>query len=169
MASPVSTVPKYRKICQCRPRFRPTLPWLWCSCTGPQRMLAYLDAARTNHRIFWSNRRGMNPCGSSLTNIPHRPPDSRHLAFFFDSGIIIRCLLAVWQETHEDRLLEVATAAAHGMSAFRSSGDYHPILTLPDKKLRCHEPRNGPPRPVAIRRSRRWPGGNWRPSPATRS
>jgi hypothetical protein len=59
---------------------------------------------------------------------------SRHLAYFFDCGIIIRSLLAVWQETHEERLLEVAVKAAHGMSGFWTGRDYHAILTLPDKK-----------------------------------
>jgi hypothetical protein len=64
---------------------------------------------------------------------PSPTPESRHMAYFFDCGIIIRGLLAVWQETHDDRLLDVATAAAHGMPAFRTNVDYHPILMLPDK------------------------------------
>jgi hypothetical protein len=63
---------------------------------------------------------------------PH--PDSAHLTYFFDSGIIVRGLIAVWEETREDRLLDIAIDAASGMSAFRSGDDYHPILTLPDKK-----------------------------------
>jgi hypothetical protein len=92
----------------------------------------YLDAARRTTGFLvdrvWDE---------SLRIFPYEHPsptaDSRHLAYFFDSGIIIRSLVAVWQETREDRLLEVATAAAHGMSAFWTGRDYHPILTLPDK------------------------------------
>jgi hypothetical protein len=91
----------------------------------------YLDAARRTTDFLvnqaWDESLQLFPYEH-----PSPTPDSRHLAYFFDSGIIIRSLLAVWQETREDRLLEVATAAAHGMSAFRSGRDYHPILTLPD-------------------------------------
>ena len=65
---------------------------------------------------------------------PSPTPESRHLAYFFDCGIIIRGLLAVWRETHDDRLLDAAVRAAHGMSGFWSGRDYHPILTLPDKE-----------------------------------
>jgi hypothetical protein len=65
---------------------------------------------------------------------PSPTADSLHLAYFFDSGIIIRGLVAVWRETRDDRLLDVATRASHGMSAFWSGRDYHPILTLPDKE-----------------------------------
>jgi hypothetical protein len=65
---------------------------------------------------------------------PSPSPESRHLTYFFDTGIIIRSLLDVWRETREDRLLETATAAAHGMSAFWTGREYHPILILPDKK-----------------------------------
>jgi hypothetical protein len=59
--------------------------------------------------------------------------DSPH-AYFFDSGIIIRGLLAVWRITKEQKLLDRAVEAAHGMlSAFYSGVDYHPILELPAK------------------------------------
>lgn len=93
----------------------------------------YLDAARrTAHFLVdqaWDKELQLFPYEH-----PSPTPESRHLAFFFDSGIIIRCLLDVWEETREDRLLEVATAAAHGMSAFSTGRDYHAILTLPEKK-----------------------------------
>jgi hypothetical protein len=65
---------------------------------------------------------------------PSPTAESQHLAYFFDCGIIVRGLLAVWRETHDERLLEVVVCAAHGMSAFWSGCDYHPILTLPDKE-----------------------------------
>ncbi|HEY3825614.1 MAG TPA: hypothetical protein VGL82_13705 [Bryobacteraceae bacterium] len=56
-------------------------------------------------------------------------------SYFFDCGIIIRGLLAVWRETKEDQLLETSAAAAHAMIAdFHSGRDYHPILSLPNKE-----------------------------------
>ncbi len=59
---------------------------------------------------------------------------SRHLAFFFDSGIIVRGLLAVWRITREQKLLDAAVTAAHGMLRdFHSGSDLHPILVLPQK------------------------------------
>jgi hypothetical protein len=58
-----------------------------------------------------------------------------HLSYFFDSGIIIRGLLAVWRETGDERLLEISRAAAHGMIAdFRAGKEYHPILALPERE-----------------------------------
>jgi hypothetical protein len=92
----------------------------------------YLDAARRTADFLVDQA-----WDSALQIFPYEHPsptaDSRHLAYFFDCGIIIRGLLAVWRETHDDHLLEVAVRAAHGMSAFWSGRDYHPILTLPDK------------------------------------
>jgi hypothetical protein len=93
----------------------------------------YLDAARQTTTFLTDH--AWDPALQMFAyEHPSPTADSRHLTYFFDSGIIIRCLIAVWQETREDRLLEIATAAAHGMSAFRAGGDYHAILTLPDKQ-----------------------------------
>jgi hypothetical protein len=93
----------------------------------------YLDAARRTADFLVDQ--AWDP---TLHIFPYEHPsptaDSRHLAYFFDCGIIIRGLLAVWRETHDDRLFDVAVRAAHGMSAFWSGGDYHPILTLPDRE-----------------------------------
>lgn len=67
--------------------------------------------------------------------VEHPPGESAHHAYFFDCGIVIRGLLAVWRETREDQLLEVSSDAAHAMIAdFHSGRDYHPILALPEKK-----------------------------------
>ena len=66
---------------------------------------------------------------------PSPSPESRHHSYFFDSGIIIRGLLAVWRHTSNQKLLDVASAAAHGMIAdFHAGPDYHPILDLPAKE-----------------------------------
>lgn len=65
---------------------------------------------------------------------PSPSPVSDHLAYFFDCGIIIRGLISVWNVTREQRLLDRAVEAAHGMLRdFRAADGYHPILQLPDK------------------------------------
>lgn len=65
---------------------------------------------------------------------PSPSAECDHLSYFFDCGIIIRGLLAVWGETADGQLLEVARAAAHSMIAdFHAGGDYHPIISLPGK------------------------------------
>ena len=65
---------------------------------------------------------------------PLSSPECEHRAYFFDTGIIIRGLLAVWRETREARLLGIAHAASHGMvQNFRAENDFHPILELPAK------------------------------------
>jgi hypothetical protein len=62
--------------------------------------------------------------------------------YFFDCGIIIRGLAAVWRETKESRLIEIASEASHGMIRdFRAGRCYHPILTLPGKQPLACEPR----------------------------
>lgn len=73
-----------------------------------------------------------------LAIFPYEHPSpsevSRHLAFFFDSGIIVRGLLAVWRITKEQKLLDAAVRAAQGMlTDFHSGADFHPILNLPEK------------------------------------
>jgi hypothetical protein len=66
---------------------------------------------------------------------PSPSAESAHQAWFFDCGIVVRGLLAVWRETGDAQLLEIASAAAHGMIAnFRTGHDYHPILSLPGKE-----------------------------------
>jgi hypothetical protein len=94
---------------------------------------AYLDAARRT-ADFLVNQAWDESLQIFPYEHPSPSPDSSHLAYFFDSGIIILGLLAVWRETNEDRLLEIAVAAARGMNAFQANRDYHPIITLPRKK-----------------------------------
>jgi hypothetical protein len=70
---------------------------------------------------------------------------SEHRAYFFDTGVIVRGLLAVWRETNETRLLDIARAASRGMiEKFRAEHDYHPILALPDR--------------IPLPRTRKWSG-----------
>ena len=94
----------------------------------------YLDRARKTAnfliRVAWSEE---------LQTFPFEHPspsvESEHRAYFFDCGIIIRGLLAVWRQTGDEELLHVAKAAARSMiNDFRSGAEHHPILELPAKK-----------------------------------
>lgn len=94
----------------------------------------YLDRARLTARFLCDHA-----WDAELATFPFEHPspssESEHQACFFDCGIIIRGLLAVRRITQEDRLLDIAQAAARGMIAdFHSGADYHPILALPGKQ-----------------------------------
>lgn len=93
----------------------------------------YLERARKTAR-FLVDRAWNAELRTFPFEHPSPSPESRHQAYFFDCGIVIRGLLAVWRQTKQQRLLDVARAAAHGMIAdFRSGGEYHPIVDLPAK------------------------------------
>lgn len=104
------------------------LAWLF-RMTGDE---VYLSAAKNTAAFLlgtWDRNLRMFPF-----EWPSPSPQCEHRAYFFDTGIIIRGLLAVWRETADDRWLEAARSAAHGMMEnFRAENDYHPILTLPEK------------------------------------
>jgi len=94
----------------------------------------YLDRARKTANflihVAWNEE---------LRTFPFEHPspsaESEHRAYFFDCGIIIRGLLAVWRQTGEEKLLDVARAAAQNMiTDFRAGAEYHPILELPAKE-----------------------------------
>jgi hypothetical protein len=56
------------------------------------------------------------------------------LTFFFDCGIIVRALLALWRATGEPGYLNIAIATGNSMSRDFPTGDtWHPVLDLPDK------------------------------------
>ena len=87
---------------------------------------AYLACARKTAHFL------VQAWDEQLRTFPFEHP-SQH-SYFFDCGIIIRGLLAVWRETRDEQLLEISSAAAHAMIAdFHSGQDYHPILALPEK------------------------------------
>ena len=99
--------------------------------TGDQQ---YLDRARLAARFLLDHA-----WDHALQTFPFEHPspaaDIHHHAYFFDCGIIIRGLLAVWLETKEEQLVEIASRAAHGMvKDFHTGTDYHPILQLPGKE-----------------------------------
>ncbi len=89
----------------------------------------FLDAAsRAAHfltRVAWD---------ASAAAMPFEVEPSS-LAYFFDNGIIIRGLLALWRITGECELIEVAQAIGLSMARdfAREDGSYWPVLSLPDK------------------------------------
>jgi hypothetical protein len=63
-------------------------------------------------------------------------------AYFFDCGIIIRGLLALWRTTGDTEFLDKAKEAGLAMAYdFLADPGFHPILTLPDKQPLAYEPR----------------------------
>ena len=86
---------------------------------------AALRAARFLTRQAWD---------SDSRSMPFEvdPPTS---AYFFDSGIVVRALLAVWRATGEDEFLELATALGDSMAADFAceDGSLHPAISLPGK------------------------------------
>jgi hypothetical protein len=57
-------------------------------------------------------------------------------AYFFDCGIIVRGLLSVWRVTGESEFLDCACAVGQSMAHDFAApgGQFHPVLTLPDKR-----------------------------------
>ena len=94
----------------------------------------YLDsalrAARFLTRIAWDPRVGAFPFEYSANG--DRPPA---LAYFFDTGIIIRGLLAAWRVSQAAEFRDTAITAGRAMLADFSNRDaIHSILTLPHKR-----------------------------------
>jgi hypothetical protein len=69
-----------------------------------------------------------------LQTFPFEFP-GRSPAFFFDCGIIVRGLLAVWRMSGDAKYLGAATAGGEAMLRdFDSGRDFHPVLELPSKQ-----------------------------------
>jgi hypothetical protein len=64
------------------------------------------------------------------------------LAYFFDSGIIVRGLLSAWRATEDCEFRDAAIAGGRAMLAdFPSRNGLNPILALPEKRPLAWEPR----------------------------
>jgi hypothetical protein len=88
-----------------------------------------LRAARFLTRTAWNPELDAFPFEHSANG--DQPPA---LAYFFDTGIIIRGLLAAWRVSQQAEFRDTAVAAGRAMLAdFRTSQGIHPILTLPHK------------------------------------
>ncbi|HEV2688114.1 MAG TPA: hypothetical protein VGV35_06155, partial [Bryobacteraceae bacterium] len=106
--------------------------------TGQQDLLdAALRAARFLTRHAWDARLAAFPFEHSVNGDQSGP-----LAYFFDSGIIVRGLLGAWRATREVEFRDTAIAAGRAMLAdFRGGEAIHPILELPAKRALAYEPR----------------------------
>jgi hypothetical protein len=91
---------------------------------APEYMEAAVRAARFLTRSAWD---------AAATAFPFEL--SSGLAYFFDTGIIVRGLMRLWRETHDPEPLETARASARAMAAdFAAGGVFHPVLKLPSKQ-----------------------------------
>ena len=89
-----------------------------------------LRAARFLTRIAWDAQLGAFAFEYSSNG--DQPPA---LAYFFDTGIIIRGLLAAWRVSQQAEFRDTAIAAGRAMLAdFSAGGAIHPILALPHKR-----------------------------------
>ena len=90
----------------------------------------YLDralcAARFLTRDAWDPDLQVFPFEYAASGEPPEP-----LAYFFDSGIIVRGLLSVWRATAGREFLNMAKACARAML---KDFAFHPILRLPEKR-----------------------------------
>ncbi len=95
---------------------------------------AYVDAATRAAqfltRLAWNPELQIFPFEYARLSSPEGP-----LAYFFDSGIIVRGLLSLWLVNGDPELLEIAKLCGRSMKRdFGADGsEYHPILRLPQK------------------------------------
>jgi len=77
---------------------------------------------------------------SAASTFPFEPGSDR--AYFFDTGIIVRGLLAVWRATGAEPFRSRAHEAALSLAFdFLGEGFFHPVISLPDKQPLPQEPR----------------------------
>jgi hypothetical protein len=108
------------------------------SVTGePEYRAAAIRTARFLTRVAWDKELATFPFEVPAAGSAGLPP-----AYFFDCGIIIRGLLAVWRLTRDGEYLAAAARAAETMAAdFLRDDTIHPILRLPSKEPLPYEPR----------------------------
>jgi hypothetical protein len=96
----------------------------------------YLDAAIRAARFL--TRTAWDP---ALHVMPFEIGPAAH-TYFFDCGIIVRGLLSVWRVTRDEEFLAAAITIGNAMMRdfLSAEGDYHPILTLPDKRPEPRDP-----------------------------
>ncbi len=90
------------------------------SVTKDQR---YLDAASRSANFLVGAREPFSGC------IPFEL-DGKDIAYFFDSGIVVRGLLSAWRALGDIQFLQTATGIGESMikGGFDSGADFHPII-----------------------------------------
>lgn len=100
---------------------------------GDQRLLAAAkDAGYFLARTAWDAEWRTFPCDVAQSGAQPKP-----YAYFFDCGMIVRGLLALWRTTRELNLLNIAEECGQSMRsdfATGTAGEYYPIVRLPDKQ-----------------------------------
>lgn len=92
---------------------------------------AALRSARFLTRIAWDE---------ANSTFPFEP--GSNLGYFFDTGIIVRGLLAAYRMSGDDEFRERAHQAALSLAFdFLGEGVFHPVIELPEKQPLAHEPR----------------------------
>ena len=95
----------------------------------------YLDAAVRAARYLTDEA-----WDAASSTFPFEPGSDR--AYFFDIGIIVRGLLAVWRATGEDDFRARSQEATLSLAFdFLGDGSFHPVISLPDKQPLPVEPR----------------------------
>ncbi len=90
---------------------------------------AALRAARFLTRTAWDD---------ANATFPFEP--GSNLSYFFDTGIIVRGLLAAYRMSGEDEFRERANQAALSLAFdFLGEGEFHPVIELPEKQPLPHE------------------------------
>jgi len=110
--------------------------------TGQAKYLdSALRAARFLTRQTWDRELLLFPFElSPELSMPGAAPTPP--AYFFDSGIVARGLLAAWRVTQDDEFLDVAISTGRGMiEHFRVANQLAPILLLPSRQPMPYEPR----------------------------
>lgn len=104
--------------------------------TGDPRYLEpALRAGRFLTRLAWDGALRVIPYEYSIDG---RAPE----AYFFDSGIIARGLLALWRSTREEEFLDAARNCAESMARdFAAGREFHPVLVLPSKEPAARDQR----------------------------
>jgi len=95
----------------------------------------------TGDAVFFDRARGaarflvQDAWDPAAENFPFElGPGAKSMLYFFDCGIIVRGLLAVWRETREEFLLARAVDCGRAMIRdFDTGSEIRPILTLPEK------------------------------------
>ena len=96
---------------------------------------AYLDAAQRAARFL--SREAWDQAAFAF---PFEPGSNR--AYFFDTGIIARGLLAAARAAGDEELSGRAREAALSLAFdFLGDGAFHPVIALPDKQALPYEPR----------------------------
>ena len=114
-----------------------TLVYLYRRTGRAEYLDAGIRAARFLARDAWNPELGVIPFEYPWATANGVPP-----AYFFDCGIIVRGLLAVWRECRDSELLEAAVRTGRSMAhEFVRGGVIHPVVLLPEKRPAPHEAR----------------------------